>query len=245
MMPPAAEWSTVVVSIIYLIGAWTVTVLMALALRRVSPETRSVLKWPFWAVLILAFGDSFHTIPRIYRTVTGNSLPYLLSWFGRQWDWIALGLVISSATMSLFYFFLFQYQQARRGVRWGFWSWLMLGLLVVRLGLIPCPLNGWEGDAAPGWRIYRNIPLTLMGLIVILALFRDRSEASGRDRRLLEAIAGCLIVSFATYWVTVLGAERYPVLGAMMLPKTIAYLVAIILLYRLAFVHTSGHMVSG
>ncbi|MBC7228707.1 MAG: hypothetical protein H5T61_15985 [Thermoflexales bacterium] len=235
MMPPAAEWSTVIVSIIYLIGAWTVTVLMVLALRRVSPETRSVLKWPFLAVLILAFGDSFHTIPRIYRTISGHTLPTLLAWFGRQWDWIALGLVISSATMSLFYLFLFQYRQERRGVRWDFWSWLMLGLLVVRLGLLPCPLNGWEGSAAPGWRIYRNIPFTLMGLIVVLALFRDRSEVTGRDRRLLEAIAWCLVVSFATYWVTVLGAEQYPVLGAMMLPKTIAYLVAVILLYRLAF----------
>ncbi len=44
-----------------------------------------------------------------------------------------------------------------------------------------------------------------------------------------------LVASFATYWVTVLGAEQYPVLGAMMLPKTIAYLLAVILLYRLAF----------
>lgn len=240
MMPPAAEWSTVIVSIIYLVGAWTVTVLMALALKRVSPETRSLLKWPFLAVLILALGDSFHTIPRIYRTISGHTLPTLLTWFGRPWDWIALGLVISSATMSLFYLFLFQYRQERRGVPWDFWSWVMLGLLVVRLGLIPCPLNGWEGSAAPGWRIYRNIPFTLMGLMVILALFRDRSEADGRDRRLLEAIAWCLVASFATYWVTVLGAEQYPVLGAMMLPKTIAYLIAVILLYRLAFVRPAG-----
>ncbi|MFN3761879.1 MAG: hypothetical protein ACK4WK_01600 [Anaerolineae bacterium] len=240
MMPPIAEWSTAAVSIIYLVGAWTVTVLMALALRRASPPTRPMLKWPLLAVLILALGDSFHTIPRIYRTVTGNPLPYVLTWFGRHWDWIALGVVISSATMSLFYLFLFQYRQERRGIRWDFWSWLMLGLLAVRLGLLPCPLNGWEGAAAPGWRIYRNIPFTLMGLTVILSLFRDRSEANERDRRLLEAIAWCLVVSFATYWVTVLGAEQYPVLGAMMLPKTIAYLVAIILLYRLAFVRPAG-----
>ncbi len=32
MMPPIAEWSTVIVSIIYLVGAWTVTILMARAL---------------------------------------------------------------------------------------------------------------------------------------------------------------------------------------------------------------------
>lgn len=239
-MPPIAEWSTVIVSIIYLAGAWTVTALMALALRRVAPESRPVLKWPLLAVLILALGDSFHTIPRIYRTISGHTLPTLLTWFGRQWDWIALGLVISSVTMSLFYLLLFQYRQARRGVHWDLWSWVMLGLLVVRLGLIPCPLNGWEGNAAPGWRIYRNIPFTLMGLMVILALFRDRSEASGRDRRLLEAIAWCLIVSFATYWATVLGVEQYPALGAMMLPKTIAYLIAIILLYRQAFIRPAG-----
>lgn len=235
-MSPIAEWSTVVVGAIYLVGAWTVTVLMARALPRVAPETRSVLKWPLLAVFLLALGDSFHIIPRIYRTITGNPLPYLLTWFGRQWDWIALGLVISSATMSIFYLLLFQYRQARQGIRWDLWSWVMLGLLIVRLGLLPWPQNGWEGDAAPGWRLYRNILFTLMGLMVILALFRDRSEATGRDRRPLEAIAWCLVASFATYWVTVLGAEQYPVLGAMMLPKTIAYLIAIILLYRLAFI---------
>ncbi len=71
---------------------------------------------------------------------------------------------------------------------------------------MPCPLNGWEGNAAPGWRIYRNIPFTLMGLMVVVALFRDSAKAVGRDRRLLEAIAWCLVVSFATYWVTVLDA---------------------------------------
>ncbi len=195
-----------------------------------------MLKWPLLAVFTLALGDSFHTIPRIYRTVTGTPLPYLLTWFGRHWDWIALGLVISSATMSLFYLLLFQYRQEREGVRWNIWSWVILGLLVVRLGLLPCPLNGWEGNAAPGWRIYRNIPFTLMGLMVVVALFRDGARAAGRDRRLLKAIAWCLVVSFATYWVTVLGAERYPVLGVMMLPKTIAYLIAVILLYRLAFI---------
>jgi hypothetical protein len=235
-MPPIAEWSTVVVSAIYLAVAWTLTVLMALALPRVSPQSRSALRWPLLAVFILALGDSFHTIPRMYRTFTGRPLPYLLNWFGREWDWIALGLVISSATMSLFYLFLFQYRQERRGIRWDIWSWAILGLLIVRLGILPCPLNGWEGHAAPGWRVYRNIPFTLMGLMVIVALFRDRSEMAGRDRRLMEAIAWCLVVSFATYWVTILGAEQYPVLGAMMLPKTIAYMVAIILLYRLAFV---------
>lgn len=237
-MPPIAEWSTVVVSIVYLVGAWTVTVQMALALGRVPPSERTTLQWPLWAVFVLALGDSFHTIPRIYRIITGNPLPYVLTWFGRPWDWIALGLVISSATMSLFYLFLFQYRQGRRGVRWDVWSWVMLGLLIFRLGLLPCPLNGWEGAAAPGWRIYRNIPFTLMGVIVIAALFQDRLGAQARDRRLLEAIAWCLVVSFITYWVTVLGAEQYPALGAMMLPKTIAYLIAIILLYRLAFVRT-------
>ncbi len=235
MMPPVAEWSTVVVSAIYLAVAWTVAVLMARALPRAAPETRPMLKWPLLAVFTLALGDSFHTIPRMYRTLTGHPLHPLLHWFGREWDWIALGLVISSATMSLFYLFLFQYRQEREGVRWDVWSWVILGLLVVRLGLLPCPLNGWEGNAAPGWRVYRNIPFTLMGLMVVVALFRDGARAAGRNRRLLEAIAWCLVVSFATYWVTVLGAERYPVLGAMMLPKTIAYMIAIVLLYRLAF----------
>lgn len=234
-MPPVAQWSTVIVSIIYLTGAWIVALLMARALRRLAPEARRRQQWPFWAVLTLAVGDSFHTIPLIYRTFTGDPLPPLLTWFGRQWDWMALGLLISSATMSLFYFLLFRHHQTQRGIDWNGWSWVILSLLIIRLSLLPCPLNGWEGRAAPGWRIYRNIPFTLMGLMVIVALFRDAREAGWRDRRLLVAIAWCLIFSFATYWVTVLGVETYPVLGVMMLPKTIAYLVAIILLYQLVF----------
>lgn len=233
-MPPAADWATAIVSALYLIGAWTIAALMALFLWR-FPTARRTLIWPFLAVLILAAGDSFHTIPRIYHTVTGQPLPLALTWFGRPWDWLAFGLVISSITMSIFYFFIFQYCQERQGISWNLWSWVILGLLIFRLGLIPCPLNGWEGDAAPGWRIYRNIPFTLMGLMVIVALFRDAQSLSGRERRFLEAIAWCLIISFATYWVTVLGAKQYPVLGVMMLPKTIAYLVAIILLYQLEF----------
>lgn len=235
-MPPAAEWSMVIVSIIYLIGAWTVTVLMARSLPTFSPPERKARRWLLLAVLILALGDSFHTVPRIIRTIAGVTIPEALTWFGRKWDWIALGLVISSATMSLFYFLLFQYRKEHRGTPWTVWSWVMLGLLIARLGILPCPLNSWEGNAAPGWRIYRNIPFTLMGLIVIVALFQDAQTAARRERRLLKAAAWCLVTSFATYWVTILGAPAYPVLGAMMLPKTIAYLVAVILLYRLAFV---------
>ncbi len=232
-MPPAAEWSVVVVSLIYLIGVWTVIGLMLRDMRHLSPAARRTLLWPFLAVLSLAVGDSFHTIPRMYRTFTGLPVPDVLNWFGRQWDWLALGLVISSATMSLFYFLLFQYRQERQNALWTLGTWVMLGLLVIRLGILPCPLNGWEGNAAPGWRVYRNIPFTLMGLLVVLAFFRDARAAPSRERKLLETIAWCMVFSFAAYWVTVLGAVRYPVLGAMMLPKTIAYLIAVILLYRL------------
>ncbi len=232
-MPPAAEWSVVIVSIIYLTGAWTVVGLMLRDMRRLSPTARRMLLWPLLAVLSLAVGDSFHTIPRMYRTFTGLPLPDVLTWFGRPWDWLALGLVISSATMSLFYFLVFLYRQEHRNVSWTPWAWVMLGLLVVRLGILPCPLNGWEGNAAPGWRVYRNIPFTLMGLIVVVAFFRDARVAPPRERRFIEAIAWCMIISFITYWITVVGAVRYPVLGAMMLPKTVAYLVAVILLYRL------------
>ncbi|MCS7178025.1 MAG: hypothetical protein RML46_10680 [Anaerolineae bacterium] len=101
-MPSAAKWTTVIVSLIYLMGAWTVTVLIVLALGRVASETCSVLQRPFWAVLILALGDSLF-IPRIYCTISGHTFAPLLIWFGRQWDWIALGLAISSATMRRFY----------------------------------------------------------------------------------------------------------------------------------------------
>ncbi len=234
-MPPAADWSVIIVSILYLAGAWTVTALMARALSHRAPADRRPLRWPFWAVLTLALGDSVHTIPRIYRTFTGSLLPGGLNWFGRTWDWMAIGLLISSATMSVFYLILFQYLQERRGIRWDRWSWAMLGLLVIRLALLPCPLNGWEGSAAPGWRIYRNIPFTAMGLMAIVALFLEGRGGQTREHRLLRAIAWCLIVSFSAFWVTVLGAEQYPILGAMMLPKTIAYLVTVVLLYRLAF----------
>ncbi|MGQ9466421.1 MAG: hypothetical protein ACUVXE_10535 [Anaerolineae bacterium] len=236
MMPPIAEWSTVVVSLIYLIGAYTVAVLMARNLRWIPPAGRRVARWAFLAVLTLALGDSFHTVPRMYRTFTGLlPLPEVLTWFGRSWDWIALGLVISSATMSLFYLLAFQYDRERRGAPSALWLWVMLGLLTVRLGILPCPLNGWEGHAAPGWRVYRNIPFTLMGAITVASFFQGVPDAHSRERRLRRAIAWCMIASFATYWVTVLGAERYPVLGAMMLPKTIAYLVMVILLYQLLF----------
>lgn len=234
MMPPIAEWSTVVVSIIYLVGAYTVAALMARGMRRMPPEGRRTARWAFLAVLILALGDSFHTIPRMYRTFTGFSpLPEVLTWFGRSWDWVTLGLVISSATMSLFYLLVFQYDQERRSAPPAPWLWVMVGLLIVRLGILPCPLNGWEGSAASGWRVYRNIPFTLMGAITIPFLFKEAPAGHPRERRLRRAIAWCMIASFATYWVTVLGVERYPVLGAMMLPKTIAYLVAVILLYQL------------
>ncbi len=165
--------------------------------------------------LALGGGDAFHLVPRIIKTFHGDS-PKV------EW-WSGLGLMVSSITMTVFYVLLFYVWKAifPQVPYPGFLPALIWGSAVLRVVLCLFPQNNWfrpEGNRA--WGIYRNLPFAVTGLCLV-TLFLLSGNTGGYG---LWMMSVAIIISFACYFPVVLWAKKNPVLGMLMMPKTIAYI---------------------
>ncbi len=172
--------------------------------------------------LLLGGGDAFHLIPRIIINFKGETSDPDRQ---RKRDfWLGLGNLISSITMTVFYL-LFYLAMAALHDRIDqdamipdnpnvFWALAILA--VIRIALCMFPQNRWfVRDKETNWGLYRNIPFVIMGIITVvclIAMYGDWLKAA------------LVTVSFVCYMLVVLGARRKPMLGMMMIPKTICYI---------------------
>ena len=79
------------------------------------------------------------------------------------------------------------------------------------------------------WSTIRNIPLTIQGLGLAILVLRD--SAAHQDKP-FKWIGVSILVSFACYIPVILFVQKVPMIGMLMIPKTVAYLVIGILVYR-------------
>ncbi|MFP4345530.1 MAG: hypothetical protein ACLFU8_12620 [Anaerolineales bacterium] len=207
---------------LYLGFAWVIFVLMLQRYPRLPPSRRRTAFWVVAALFALAFGDSFHLLPHNYAILAGRiNHPAM----GR---WLGLGRAISSFTLSFFYLFLLLYARRKFDLEWDALSVLLVAACVVRLALLFFPQNHWFTAEPTPWKFYRNIPFALQGLGVVGLLL---AHANGNRR--LRIVASAISASFLFYGATLVGTLWAPIWGVMMLPKTLAYVLAVFHLYRL------------
>ena len=72
------------------------------------------------------------------------------------------------------------------------------------------------------WGILRNVPFVILGGIVCLLYWRKRGENRTFRRMWLY-----ILLSFLFYIPVAVGAGAAPVLGMLMLPKTVCYILLI------------------
>ena len=137
---------------------------------------------------------------------------------------LGLGKLVTSITMTFFYVIMYIFLIARYKKNPPMWLHIIYGLLfVVRIILVALPQNNWYGDSPYTWNIYRNIPFVIMGIIfIVMSFIYCKGDKYFKWMWLL------VILSFVFYLVTALGATYVPMLGLMMLPKTICYMVIFI-----------------
>ena len=94
-------------------------------------------------------------------------------------------------------------------------------LSAARIILCLFPQNEWT-SATPSlaWGVYRNIPFTILGILVVVLFFKSARENNDKPFKNLWLT---VVISFACYLPVVLFAEIYPVVGVLMIPKTCAY----------------------
>lgn len=169
-----------------------------------------------WMALILGCGDAFHLVPRV-----------LNYWIDADFTAaLGVGKLITSITMTVFYL-LMEYARRDRYQISGEKPTLIIlwSCAICRVVLCCFPQNGWTNtEPSLLWGILRNIPFVIMGVMTVILWLR-----SAKQDKPLKWMWLSVTLSFLFYLPVVLWAQAIPLIGMLMLPKTVMYIWMIVL----------------
>lgn len=200
----------------YLITAMTVGILLI-----AKGKTKFFKMFGIMAV-VLASGDAFHLVPRVIALLTTG--------LEANAFWLGLGKLITSVTMTGFYIILYfileeEYNPSQKQKL--FFRISIFAMAILRIVLCALPQNNWfstEGSLLMG--ILRNIPFAIIGIEIIVLCFmiyKDKKDKS------YFWMAVMVILSFGFYIPVVLWSASVPIIGILMIPKTLAYVGVVII----------------
>lgn len=202
---------------VYLVSVITIGILMIRGCKG-----NSQFKLFGWMAVVLGVGDSFHLIPRALALCTTGLEHFTVP--------LGLGKWITSVTMTIFYVLLYYVWRQRYQVK-GQHSITaaVYALAGIRIVLCMMPQNQWlQAESPLSWGIYRNIPFALLGLIIILLFYRSAKE---RNDHAFCWMWLTIVLSFGFYIPVVLLADKIPLIGMLMIPKTCAYVWTVLIGY--------------
>ena len=167
------------------------------------------------AALVLGCGDAFHLVPRVLNYFMDADMTAPLG----------IGKLITSVTMTIFYLLLYYirlgYYKEKENRKLTITIWC---LAVIRVILCLFPQNGWlqnSSDMTCG--IIRNIPFVILGAVICFLFFRNR-----KTDRVFNLMWLYILLSFAFYIPVAVVAGILPILGMLMLPKTVCYILIVV-----------------
>jgi len=96
-------------------------------------------------------------------------------------------------------------------------------LTILRVALCLLPQNGWAQNSSDmTWGIIRNVPFVALGALICVMYFRQRNA-----ERTFRFVWLYVLLSFLFYIPVAVGASLVPMLGMLMLPKTVCYILLI------------------
>ena len=202
--------------VVYLI---TVVTLGFIMIKR-SEGNKQYLLFGIMAVT-LGFGDAFHLVPRAVALCTTGLDNYIAP--------LGIGKLITSITMTIFYVLMYYaYIERYRVSGKSSLTISVWALAIARIILCLFPQNGWTSADAPlAWGIYRNIPFTILGIIIVVLYYR-----ASRNDKAFSWMYLSIIISFACYIPVVLFADSIPIIGMLMIPKTCAYVWSVLIAFN-------------
>ncbi|XMB73099.1 hypothetical protein RJI07_04090 [Mycoplasmatota bacterium WC30] len=172
--------------------------------------------------LILGFGDMFHLIPRIIGHLTTGLDDYTL--------YLGLGSAITSATMTVFYFLLYRDFEKTFNKKNMISRIVIYSMLILKFVITFFPQNNWfTADATYAFAIIRNAPFMVMGIYLVTIML---ITAHKEKHTLYKKIAYGVLFSFLFYMPVIFFVDSVPALGALMMPKTIAYVFVIYSVFK-------------
>lgn len=202
-------WGESIFDVVYLITAITLGIIM------IRKSDKKLGKMMGYASLILGCGDAFHLVPRV--------LNYFV-----DYDWnlyLGVGKFVTSITMTFFYILMYYIYLNNYKVKEDKkLTMLVWGLSIVRIALCLFPQNNWFTNNSPLlWGVLRNIPFAILGALIVFLYFKVRSKDKA-----LRFVYLFVTFSFLFYIPVVLWAESVPIIGMLMLPKTVCYVLVIL-----------------
>lgn len=213
--------------IVYLISVITLGFLMI----KSAKGQKQYLLYGIMAVT-LGFGDAFHLVPRAIALCTTGLENYTAA--------LGIGKLITSITMTVFYVLLYyvwrlRYQTGKQSAITAC-VWILSALRII---LCLMPQNEWTSSNAPlSWGIYRNIPFALLGLLIVILFYHSAHKHNDRQFRYLWLT---VVLSFVCYIPVVLFADKLPIIGMLMIPKTCAYVWTVLIGFNAMKAKKSKH----
>ena len=173
--------------------------------------------------IVLGVGDSFHLVPRAIALCTTGLDNFTVA--------LGTGKFITSITMTIFYIILYYVWRIRYQVKGQNQITVSIYLLSsLRIILCLFPQNKWLSATAPlSWGIYRNIPFALLGLLIIILFYKSARKNKDLEFKYMWLT---IVLSFGFYIPVVLFADRIPMIGMLMIPKTCAYVWTVLIGYN-------------
>ena len=198
------KWGESSFDIAYLVIA------VVLGIMMISKSKNKLGKMMGITTLVLGCGDAFHLVPRV--------LNYFVDYDFTMY--LGVGKLVTSITMTVFYIFMYYIYlenydvKENKVVTYSIW-----GLSLVRVILCLFPQNNWLTDSSPlMWDILRNIPFIILGGLIVVLYFKMKNED-----KIFKNVYLLVTLSFLFYIPVVVGTGAIPMLGMLMLPKTICY----------------------
>jgi len=222
-------WIEIIFNLSYLTAIWGLVTVMYRRRSSIEDEKAKTARLFILAFGLLALGDTGHVGFRVVAFLQGD-LSTRVNFLGFSGSLVGLGALATAFTVTLFYLLMVEIWRVRFDTEHGPFSVLLLLAGLLRLGLLVLPSNQWDRVVpVQPWSTIRNLPLMVLGLGAAALFLVDGIKA--RDRT-FTAIAASILVSYACYIPVILWVQQVPLLGMLMIPKTLAYLVVGWLAYR-------------
>ncbi len=207
-------WLEIGFDLAYLITIWLLVIIMLKRKESVLAENQLVARLVRWMFILLAVGDTGHVGFRVLAYSQGalENSPLL----------VGMGSLATAYTVTVFYMIFVEVWRVRFDQKHNGFTLLLLAVGLIRMIMMVLPGNHWGQVMPPQpMGILRNIPLMIQGVgILILILW---SAWQSRDKTFLW-IGFCVFLSYLFYTPVILFVNKIPMLGMLMMPKTLAYL---------------------
>ena len=204
----------IIFSVIYLIFISIIISFMSKNLNKVNKDEKITAKYIRFAFISLLIGDLGHVGARLITFFSENS--------ASNYEIFGIGVFLEMVGLTfLFIFYTIAWRIHFTKPNALFFKSL-IGVGIVGLIIFTFPQNQWNTEPISyEWLIIRNIPWLIQGLTLAILIIRDAKVAKDP---LLVRIGILIFISFFFYIPVIFFASIEPMLGMLMIPGTIIYM---------------------